>query len=116
MKRVLEVWCTCTSSGLRSIRWRQARFVPAGEDLRVCRLVEQNGVAALPVHDRHHDMACRALLERADQLGEVARRDQRLVGEHDEHRIEGPLSAASPTRTEPSCPWACASLCASVTV
>ena len=66
-----------------------AQVRAAGENLRVRHLVEQDGVAPLAIHHRHDDMARRALLERADQLGQIARADQRLVGGHDEYRIEG---------------------------
>ena len=87
-KRVLAVSWTWTSSGWRSIRWRQARFVPLA---RICACATSSstiGLPRLPVDDRHDDVARRPLLERTDQLGQVAGADHRLVGKDDEDRVE----------------------------
>src|SRR5208282_1254069 len=76
--------------------------VPAGqvrrarEYLRPRKLVEQNGVASLAIDDRHHNVAPDALLEGPDELGQIARTDQRLVGRHDEHRVEAAAQRFEP--------------------
>ena len=125
MKRVLAVSWTWTSSGWRSMRWRQAGFVPLARIWAWATVVEHG--SRLPrsaVDDRHDDVARRPLLERADQLrsgrrrrssaGRPGRRQTASNGsaqrrEPDAHRALLPLGVRRVVRRaspESPCTWA----------
>ena len=68
----------------------------AGENAGPRVIVHHDRVATLSAHNRYDDMAKGSFLECANQLGQVARPDQRLIGERDDDCIEGAVQRSQP--------------------
>ena len=60
----------------------------AGQNIGQSHLVHHDGVAALTAHHRHHQVAGRALFEGGNQLGQIGGAQERLVGQHHQHRVK----------------------------
>ena len=74
--------------GLALHQMAAAQVGVAGQNIGQCHLVHHEGVAALAVYHRHHHVTGGALFESGNQLGQVRRAQEGLVGQHHQHRVK----------------------------